>query len=87
MDRRKERDQPLAVERRMDREIDRHHADGEDVDRHVDDLEHGASEAAEHAAHLIIGGDQRAVLSLACPRIAQAGQPVGEAVDAPIPTR
>jgi hypothetical protein len=62
MDGREERDQPLAVQRGMDREVQPHHADGEDADQHLDDAEHLRHDVVELRGDLIVQREEQLVL-------------------------
>jgi hypothetical protein len=85
MDRWKQGDEPLAIERGVQREVDPHHADREDVDRDVHQLEDAGRNASQQSAQLIVRGLERAVIAGRPDEIAKPGHPVSDLVDARFP--
>src|SRR3954467_4530359 len=86
MDRREERDEPLAVERWVEREIDRDDGDREETDRAFHDAEHARRKGREVARNLVIERDEDLVLA-GLPVVAQGGNAIDRPLDASFPSR
>ena len=84
MDRRKERDQPLAIQRRMEGEVDPHDHDGEDVDRDGDDAEDARNDVAEAALDPVVDRRQHLVLP-GRELLGERWESLGELVEARLP--
>ena len=63
VDRWKERDEPLAVQRRVHREIDAHHGDSEHVDRAAHQSERSRYHVAERAGDAVVDGPEDSVVA------------------------
>ncbi len=84
MNRRKQRNEPLAVNPGLERQVDAHHADGEDVDEHVHQGEHLGHEIRRLTRDLIVERtEQRVVARL--PHIAEGRESGDETVDPGFP--
>src|SRR5688572_12849815 len=63
MERREQGDEPLAIQRGMDREIQRHHAHGEEADEHLDDAEYLRHDVVELTRELVVESEEQRVLA------------------------
>src|SRR5688572_17488570 len=63
MDRRKKRDQPFPVHSRLKRQVDAHHAYGEDIDEHVHERKHLRNQVSRLTRNLIVYRAKQSVLT------------------------